>query len=530
MKKSLALVLAVVMMLSIMAGCGKTESTPTEPAPVATVPAGDLTPTVAVDETTSYKEAITIATTGDMPSAFVYGNSSTQTSLTTNSTHEGLVVKHPDGSADPLLATEWTHNDDSTVWTFKLRDDVKFHNGAAFTSEDVKFTYEYCATTENDGVQWPIQGVDLIESIETPDAQTVIFNLKAATPDWLLYAAQKLVSKSAVEELGGEQGGRIGTGPFMHKSQETGVKWVIERNDNYWAELPVTKQITFVVITDASSRALTLKSGDVDAIFDANASDIVNFMADSNYNVFKAENSANVYVGLNCANGSICEDPIVRQAIAMSINRDDVVNACYENGACAVPSYNIINNVTTGYADVDYYEYDPQGAAKLLADNGYTNVTLNLIVFAKYKSVAEIVQADLSMAGINVTIEEYAQSGFTSNLKKDPTKFDMYINATSSTGGVLNIMTRYFSPTANAAAMWYSDAEFNAALEEAYKSTTYEGLVASYAGLQQHLAETVPAVPLAQTYQWCIGTNNFGGVDLGTQTYEVNFTNAYVVE
>ena len=78
--------------------------------------------------------------------------------------------------------------------------------------------------------------------------------------------------------------------------------------------------------------------------------------------------------------------------------------------------------------------------------------------------------------------------------------------------------------------MWYEDAEFNAALEEAYKSTTYEGLVASYAGLQQHLAETVPAVPLAQTYQWCIGTKNFGGVDLGTQTYEVCFTNAYVVE
>ncbi len=504
MKKYLSLILAAVMVLSMMVCTATAETT--------------------------YKEAISIGTTGDMPSAFPYGNSSTQTSLTTNSTHEGLVDIHNDGTAVPALATEWAPNDDSTVWTFTLRQGVKFHNGDDFTAEDVKFTYEYCSTTQSDGVNWIITGYDLVESIETPDDYTVVFNMKAPTPDWLFYAAQKIVSKSAVEALGGEEGGRIGTGPFMHKSQETGVNWVIERNDNYWGELPVTKEITFLVITDASSRALTLKSKNVDAIFEANASDIVNFLADSNYNVFKAENSANVYIGLNCGNGSKCENEIVRKAVAMSVNRDDIVNACYENGACAVPSYNVINNVTPGYVDVECIEYDPEGAAKLLADNGLSGLTLNLITFAKYKSVAEVVQADLSMAGITVNIEEYAQSGFTSNLKKDPSKFDMYINATSSSGGVLNIMTRFFASTGNASAMYYNDPEFDAALAKAMESTTYDDLVAAYGGLQQYLAETVPAVALAQTYLWCIGSSNFGGVDLGTQTYEVDFTGAYVTE
>lgn len=528
MKRFVALTLVLSLLLVVLAGCGGGS---TETTAAATQSATEATnPVATVTEETTYKKAITIATTGDMPSAFPYGNSSTQTSITTNSTHNGLVDVHPDGSADPVLATEWTVNEDSTVWTFRLRDDVRFHDGRAFTSEDVKFTYEYCSDTANDGVSWIINGYNLVDSIETPDDYTVVFNMKASTPDWLFYAAQKIVSKGAVEELGGEAGGRIGTGPFKHISQETGVSWVIGRNDDFWGELPVTEQIKFLVITDASSRALTLKSGDVDAIFEANASDIVAFKADSKYNVYYAENSANVYLGFNCGEGSKGADETVRKAVAMAINRDDIVNACYENGACGVASYNIINNVTPGYVDVDCIPYDPEGSIKLLEDNGLSGLTLNLITFAKYKSVAEVVQADLSVVGINVNIVEYAQSGFTSNLKSDPSAFDMYINATSSSGGVLNIMSRFFASTGNASAMYYNDPDFDAALAEAMKSTTYDELVAAYGGLQQYLAETVPGVALVQTYLWCIGSSSFYGVDLGTQTYEVDFTGACVIE
>lgn len=504
MKKSVTMLLAIMMVIAILA-----------------VPAA---------AETTYKESIRIATTGDMPSAFPYGNSSTQTSIATNSTHEGLVKVAADGSATPVLATEWSANEDSSVWTFKIREGVKFHDGSDLTAEDVKFTWEYSSDTANDGVNWVITGASLIDTIEVPDAYTVIFNMKSSTPDWLFYAAQKIISKSAVEARGGEMGGRIGTGPYVHTAQETGVSWVISRNENYWGEKPVTKQITFVVITDASTRALTLKSGDVDAIFEANATDIVSFMADSNYNVYKAENSANVYIGMNCANSSVCENAIVRRAVAMSVNRDDVVNACYENGACAVPSYNIINNVTPGYVDVEAVPYDPEGAAKLLADNGISNLTLNLVTFAKYKSLAEVVQADLSLAGINVVVNEIAQSGFTGSLRSDPTKYDMYINATSSSGGVLNIVSRFFKTDSTVTAMYYSDPTFDAMLEEGMASKTYDEMIAAYGGMQEYLAQTLPAIPLAQTYLWCIGSTGFSGVDLGTQTYEVNFTNACVAQ
>lgn len=159
MKKSVAMLLAIVMVIAVLA-----------------VPAA---------AETTYKEAIRIATTGDMPSAFPYGNSSTQTSIATNSTHEGLVKVAADGSAAPVLATEWSANEDSTVWTFKIREGVKFHDGSALTAEDVKFTWEYSSDTANDGVNWVITGAGLIDTIEVPDEYTVVFNMKASTPDWL---------------------------------------------------------------------------------------------------------------------------------------------------------------------------------------------------------------------------------------------------------------------------------------------------------------------------------------------------------
>ena len=139
-------------------------------------------------------------------------------------------------------------------------------------------------------------------------------------------------------------------------------------------------------------------------------------------------------------------------------------------------------------------------------------------------------QADLSLAGINVVVNEIAQSGFTGSLRSDPTKYDMYINATSSSGGVLNIVSRFFKTDSPVSAMYYSDPTFDTMLEEGMASKTYDEMIEAYGGMQEYLAQTLPAIPLAQTYLWCIGSSGFSGVDLGTQTYEVNFTNACVAQ
>lgn len=482
---------------------------------------------VSAETAKAVKPAITIGVSSDLPSNAPYGNSSTVTAMTTNSTFNGLVTVNRDGTATGELATSWTSNEDSTEWTFKLREGVKFHDGSDFTANDVKFTWEYASSSENDGIKWVIIGYDKINEIVVEDDYTVTFKLNCNAPDWLTYAAQKIMSEKAVKENGAD-GCKIGTGPYVFEAQDPGVSWSIVRNDAYWGELPPTEKITFSVITDASTRALALKSGDVDAIYGANSSDIVEFMADKSYNVYQFDNLANVYMGYNM-NRQLGENEALRKAIAMAINRDDIVAACYEGGACAKPSYNFINDVSVGYTEVKNIPYDPEGAKALLDENGIKDVTLVLYTFAMFIPVAEIIQANLSMIGINVDIREQAQSGFTANLRSDG-QYDLFINKTSSTGGLLNILSRFFKTGSTVSCMFYANEEFDAKLAEAEACKTYDEMLAAYADLQQYIADNGPEVPLVQTYLWTIGTDKYFGADLGNQEYDVDFSYAYVLE
>lgn len=527
MKKLLAILLAVTMLLTVLAGCSGGAEKGTENAPAQVEVTNPTEPQAA--EGTTYKKDIRIGTLADLTVACRYAGTATVTTQTCNSTFNGLVAINATGEAFPELATEWTSNEDSSVWTFKLRQGVKFHDGSDFTAEDAKFTWDYASSTKNEGISQAISGNSLVSEVVVDDPYTVTFKLNASSADWLNYAAQDIMSKTAVEAQGFEAGSKIGTGPFYFDSVETGVSWTIRRFDDYWGELPVTESITFVVITDASSRALALQSGDIDAMYDGNPSDIVNFIAESDkYNTYKADNIQVVYAGFN-ASTEYGANKIVRQAVAMAVNRDDIITACYENGACGVAATNFISSVGVGYADVDYYDYDPEGAKALLEENGLGGITLKLYTFAKYIPVAEMLQADLQAIGVNLEITEWAQTGFTKAIKED-NQYDLAINCTSQYGGIMTVMIEYLKTGATRTFMNYANPEFDAKLEEALASKSYEEMLAKYADLQQYVADEVPGVPLSMANLFCVGSKDFYGVNLNAQAVDVDFSYCYVIE
>lgn len=530
-KKLLSLFLCVTLAVIPLTGCGK-KSTNTAGEDSSKTEIGETSNPVALQgNDTKYKNSIKIGTTNDLPSNAPYGNNNVQTAMLTNSTFSRLVEYDVENNIIPGLATSWEANEDSTVWKFHLRDDVNFHNGEHFTAEDVKFTFEYASTTESEGINYPVIGVDYIDEIVIDDEYTVTFNLNKSCADWLFYAAQKIMSKSTVERDGIEVGGSIGTGPYSFVSHDTGVSWTIRRFDGYFGEKPVTEEIIFTVIVDTNSRALALESGDVDAIFDPGTADIVKFMRDSNYNVFKSPSLSNIFLGLNSSRPAFA-DQRVRQAVAMATSREDIVAACFEGGSVGSPSYNFINDVSPGYVDVDAYEHDIEGAKALLKEAGYdeTNkLKVNLYTFKKFMPIAELVQANLAQANIDVNVEEWAQSSFSSNIRKDG-GYDIYIQQTSSLGGVLNIIQRFLVTDGPSNVMIYSSEELDSLYNEAVASKTMDELYGKYAEIQQFLAKDVPAVPIVQASLWCIGTSDFFGVDLGNQNYMVNFTNSYVIE
>lgn len=532
MKKALALLLAASMTVGSLAGCSGSKTEPTTAAGTSGGTAGEIKdPTVAeppVTAGTNYKKDIRIGTLADLTVACRYAGTATVTTQTCNSTFNGLVSMDAVGTASPELATEWSSNEDASQWTFQLREDVKFHDGSDFTAEDVKFTWEYAGTTESEGITQPITGISMVDEVVVDGPYTITFKLKTSSADWLYYAAQDILCQNAIDTMGFDEGSKIGSGPFRFDSLESGVSWTICRYEDYWGEKPVTESITFVVITDASTRALSLQSGDIDAMYDGNPSDLINFMSGPNYNVYKADNIQVVYAGFNALT-EYGANKTVRQAVAMAVNRDDIINACYENGNCGTIAYNFISTVGAGYTDVDYYPYDPEGAKKLLEENGLSGITMNLYTFSKYISVAEVMQSNLKDIGINLNITEYAQTGFTKTIKED-NKYDLAINCTSQYGGILTVMVEYLMTNASRSFMNYSNADFDAKLNEALASSTYDEMLEKYAQLQQFVAEEVPGVALCMASLFCVGSGNFYGVNLNAQAVDVDFTGCYVIE
>ena len=138
-------------------------------------------------------------------------------------------------------------------------------------------------------------------------------------------------------------------------------------------------------------------------------------------------------------------------------------------------------------------------------------------------------QENLSAVGINLEITEYAQTGFTNAIKED-NQYDLAINCTSQYGGILTVMVEYLMTNAARSFMNYSNAEFDAMLEEALASSTYDEMLEKYAELQQFVADEVPAVPLCMANLFCVGSGNFYGVNLNAQAVDVDFTYCYVIE
>ncbi len=545
-KKALSIVLAAAMMFGVV-GCGSNTSAPAGTAAATTAAAQQATeaakPAAATTEAAkteapateapkpaepdkAYKKEIRIGQQQDITDFTKYTNNTIACYQTCNAVFNGLVSKTPDGYA-PELATEWTSNDDANEWTFKLRQDVKFHDGGDFTAEDVKFTWDYFSNLDNEGTKVRPFGYEYVDEIVVDDPYTVTFKLKNSCVEWLAFALQDILSKSAVEAQGVLEGGKIGTGPYKYESFEPGISWSIVRNDDYWGEKPVTEKLTFVVLSDASSRALALQSGDIDVMYEGNVADIAPMKSDPSYRVYEADGEGSVYLGIN-NQSEYGSNQIVRQAIAMAINRDDLVLTCYE-GIGAAPCDSYIPPSAPGYVKKDTYPYDPAAAQQLLKDNGLDGITLELFVFAKYLAAAQFIQAELKAIGVTVNITERQQSGFSSGIKKDG-GYDMFINVVSPQKNLLTAIQTVLLSSYNQTGVNYFNDELDQWFERASASKSFDDMQKEFADMQEFINKDVPVVPLATVKQYVIGPAGFDGLDMHGVGYDIDWAYCYIPE
>src|SRR5256712_5008778 len=181
--------------------------------------------------------------------------------------HDALVKPMPGNLMTPSLAESWTVSADQRVYEFKLREDLKFHNGDAFTAEDVKFSFHRAKGSK--------VLHDKVREVAIVDPYRVRFHLHEAWPDFMTFygtlvsGASWVVPKKYVERVGddGFKKQPVGLGPYKFVSHTPGIELVMEAFEGYWRKVPHVKRLVFKSVPESATRMAMLKRGEVDVAY-----------------------------------------------------------------------------------------------------------------------------------------------------------------------------------------------------------------------------------------------------------------------
>lgn len=306
----------------------------------------------------------------------------------------------------PDLAVSWELIDDYTL-EFKLRDGVTFHNGAPFTAEDVKATYEYGSNPDRPGSAWYPGRVD----VEVIDPLTVRLNTEAYgyPASAFLLVSSFLPILSAVDiESGKLSQLPNGTGPFEY-SQTQGDRSVAVAFDDYWGGRPKIDEVVYAYVPDVNTRVLGLMNGEYDIIERLEPEQYQALSDQGGVTTNRSVSTENKYIHFR-ANKPPFDDVRVRQAAAHSIDREMILEIM---GDAAIPVGSHLSPKKFGATDVpDFPEYDPEKAQALLAEAGYPNgeglpeieFITSVGFYPKTKEYGELVAAMMQEQGFNVKL------------------------------------------------------------------------------------------------------------------------------
>ena len=321
----------------------------------------------------------------------------------------------PDGTQIPWVGTEWSSNPEGTVWTAKMREGAKFHDGSPLTSADVKFTYERLLA--NPDFQHTTAFKDLLTGVDTPDEYTAVFNCAKPAPLFNLLMTEHILSKKSAEENGENFWEKaIGSGPYRHLEYVKGEYWLGERYDEYWQpELAKVQRLRYRPISEEATRVAALRSGEVDIIATVSGELAEELAKDENIAIYRRPSLDHLYL-LTQQNRPPFNNPDARLAVNYAIDREALVKNIVKAGQLVGGH---IPQGTLGYDEsLTFMPYDPDEARRLLAKAGVApgtkiEVKAHPFWFAKGKEVMEYVAGALQEIGFEVDLQFLEPGAYT---------------------------------------------------------------------------------------------------------------------
>src|SRR5690554_1326896 len=352
------------------------------------------------------QQDLVIATGTDAVTLDVHAVTDTPTFNITGHIFETLFILTPEGDVEPHLATGYEISGDGKTVSITLRDDVFFHDGTPFNAEAVKANIDRIKDPELANAFATMMG--RVDSVEVTGEFTVDFHLPgpfAPLLPHLTHASQAMMAPSSMDdpELFGNP---VGTGPFRLDSWERGIQLKLVRNDDYWRELTNLDSVTFLPISEGTTRVAMVESGAAHVAINVPPQDVNRVDAMDGVTVHKVDSMRTIYIFFNNYREP-WTDVRIRQAFNHAIDKEAIVEFVL-GGAGRVSDAAIAPGVF-GYNSTGVYEYNPERARALLAEAGFPDgmdITLHSPTgrYMQDIQIAETVQSYLADIGVNAEI------------------------------------------------------------------------------------------------------------------------------
>ena len=323
---------------------------------------------------------------------------------------EGLVKPNSNGDLIPAVASDYSINEDGTVYTFTLREGVKFHNGKKVTVQDVKASLDKCAGTESG--EPLVAAFSAVKEINTPDDKTIEIVLKESDTDFLPNLTAAILPADHLDASTEP----IGTGPYKYVSRSPQENIILESFDDYWGEKAKIKTVVLKIVADADTIVMNLEGGSIDLM--ARLSTTQAAQLSDNFDIY--EGTMNLVQALYINNSvEPFNNTKVRQALSYAVDVQEIMDFVSdgkgtETGSSMFPAFGKYYMKELN----DTYNTDIDKAKQLLNEAGYPDgFEFTITVASNYQQHVDTAQ---------VLKEQFKKIGVTANINL--VEWDTWLN------------------------------------------------------------------------------------------------------
>ena len=456
---------------------------------------------------------------------------------------EGLLTLDTKMQVQPSLATSYEVMSPTRV-RFKLRPNVKFHDGTPLNAAAVKFTYDR-ALKGTPPARWAslagsLDGAEVVDNLTVDIVTREPYGPVLRT---LAMYCMGIVSPTAVGKLGADfSRAPVGTGPFKFVEWKTNTHVIIERFPDYWGDKALLDRVIFKVVPEEGARMIALQTGDADMVLFPSPAQLPALRKDAKFTVHETTGIRVVFAGFHAGMPPL-DDVRVRQALLHAVDRKAIVDNIMEGSAG--PAMGVLAPGVFGYKDMQLdklYPFDRAKAKALLAQAGFTpgsdgylqkggqRLSLSWLAargrYPKDGEITEAIQAMFKDVGVEAKVQVLEWAAVFQQVRGNPFNHHMFTLGwvTSNADADYSLYALFHSkqvPPAGWNTSRYSNARIDTLVEQARRSLNQSEREKLYFEVQDILAKEMVWIPVYTTKEIIAARANVKGFTIHPVEYNL---------